>query len=78
MIETVQISNQPKSDSRFWIFFRIWDLFWPRFVSDFVLRISDLTLFGCRFVPVRGASFDIRISDFDSESLGTLALAIKP
>jgi len=40
MIKTVQIPNEPKSDSRFWIF-RILDLFWPRFVSDFDIRILN-------------------------------------
>jgi hypothetical protein len=42
MIETVQIPNEVKSDSVFWIF-RIWDLFGRQFVSvrgaSFVLRI---------------------------------------
>ena len=35
-----KIPNEPKSDSKFWIF-RVLDLFWPRFVSDFDIRISD-------------------------------------
>jgi hypothetical protein len=37
--------NKADLDSSFWIF-RVWNLFWPRFVSirgaSFVLRISDL------------------------------------
>ncbi len=43
MIQRLQNQNEPKSDSRFWIF-RIWDLFWSRFVSDLDIRISDLLL----------------------------------
>jgi len=45
MIKQHKIPNIPDSVAEFWIF-RIWDLFWPRFVSvrgaAFVLRISDL------------------------------------
>ena len=41
MTKKHNVPNNPDSDSKFWIF-RVWDLFWPRFVSDFEIRISDL------------------------------------
>ena len=53
--------NAPNGKDEFTVLdFLILDLFWPRFVSDFVLRISDFDL---GFVSDRGASFEIRISD---------------
>ena len=38
MIQTLQIQNEPQSNSKFWIFQVLFGL---RFVSDFVLGISD-------------------------------------
>jgi hypothetical protein len=52
--------NKLPSDSVFWNFFGF-GFIWLRFVSDFVLRISD---FVSEFVSVRRAAFDIRISNF--------------
>jgi hypothetical protein len=40
MTKKQKIPNNPDSDSSFWIF-PILDLFWPRFVSNFDIRISD-------------------------------------
>jgi len=52
--------NKLPSDSAFWNFFGF-GFIWLRFVSDFVLRISD---FVSEYFTVRGAAFDIRISNF--------------
>jgi len=41
MTQIAKIPNKLPSGSVFWIF-RIWDLFWPRFVSNFDIRILDL------------------------------------